>query len=86
MIQTQTILSVADNTSAKRLCASRFLEEVNVAMQGIGDIIVVAVKRQLQRELSNEKSVQRLSLYDKSVTLDAMMVLLFVLMKMPLLL
>lgn len=42
MIQTQTVLSVADNTGAKRMMCIRVLGSKRYA--GIGDVIICAVK------------------------------------------
>ncbi|MFV9511650.1 50S ribosomal protein L14 [Tepidibacillus sp. LV47] len=44
MIQTQTILNVADNTGAKKLMAIKILGGSNRKFANIGDIIVCSVK------------------------------------------
>jgi large subunit ribosomal protein L14 len=49
MIQPQTVLSVADNSGAKKLMCIRVLGGSKVRSAGIGDIIVAAVKEALPR-------------------------------------
>ncbi len=44
MIQMQSVLDVADNTGARRSCASRCWAAPSAAMRGIGDVIKVTVK------------------------------------------
>ncbi|MBN2711446.1 MAG: 50S ribosomal protein L14 [Planctomycetes bacterium] len=45
MIQTQTILDVADNTGAKRAMCIRVLGSTRRRYASIGDVIVVAIKK-----------------------------------------
>ncbi len=49
MIQSQTMLNVADNSGAKKLMCIRVLGGSKVRYAGIGDIIVVTVKEALPR-------------------------------------
>jgi large subunit ribosomal protein L14 len=49
MIQPQSILTVADNSGAKKLMCIRVLGGSKVRSAGIGDIIVAAVKEALPR-------------------------------------
>ena len=59
MIQTQTILKVADNTGAKKVMCIKVLGGSKRRYARIGDIIVVAVKEAAPRGLVKKKSVER---------------------------
>lgn len=59
MIQTQTILSVADNTGAKEVMCIKVLGGSKRRYAGIGDIIVVAVKKATPKGIVKRKSVQK---------------------------
>ena len=49
MIQTETLLNVADNSGAKKVLCIRVLGGTRRRYAGIGDIIVVAVKEAMPR-------------------------------------
>jgi len=59
MIQTQTILNVADNTGAKRVMCIKVLGGSKRRYAGIGDVIVVAVKAASPRGVVSNHSVER---------------------------
>jgi len=59
MIQVQTRLAVADNTGAKEVMCIKVLGGSKRRYAGIGDVIVVAVKKALPRGTVPGKSVQR---------------------------
>lgn len=59
MIQTQTMLTVADNTGAKRVMCIRVLGSTRRRYAGIGDVIVVAVKEASPRGAVKQKTVER---------------------------
>ncbi len=59
MIQTQSKLSVADNTGAKSVMCIKVLGGSKRRYAQIGDTIVVAVKKALPRGVVKKKSVQR---------------------------
>lgn len=59
MIQTQTMLAVADNTGAKRVMCIRVLGSTRRRYAGIGDVIIVAVKEASPRGAVKQKTVER---------------------------
>ena len=59
MIQTQTILNVADNTGAKKVMCIKVLGGSKRRYARIGDVIVVAVKEAAPKGLVKKKSVER---------------------------
>lgn len=59
MIQTQSILAVADNTGAKRVMCIRVLGGTRRRYAGIGDVIIVAVKEASPRGTVRKKTVER---------------------------
>lgn len=59
MIQTQTQLTVADNTGAKRVMCIKVLGGSKRRYAGVGDTIVVAVKEAAPRGTVKKKSVER---------------------------
>lgn len=59
MIQTQTILNVADNTGAKSCMCIKVLGGSKRRYAGIGDIIVVAIKTATARGTVKKKAVER---------------------------
>jgi len=59
MIQPQTILSVADNSGAKRVMCIRVLGGSRRRTAGIGDTIVVAVKEAAPRGTVKKKAVEK---------------------------
>ncbi len=59
MIQTQTILTVADNTGAKRVMCIKVLGGSKRRYAGIGDVIVVAVKHASPKGIVKTHSVER---------------------------
>jgi large subunit ribosomal protein L14 len=59
MIQTQSILNVADNTGAKKVMCIRVLGGTRRRYAGIGDVIVVAVKEAAPRGTVKKKTVER---------------------------
>jgi large subunit ribosomal protein L14 len=59
MIQPQSVLSVADNSGAKKVMCIRVLGGSKVRYASIGDIIVVAVKEAMPRGNIKKGSVVR---------------------------
>ena len=59
MIQTRTMLKVADNTGAKKLQVIKVLGGTRKRYAAIGDIIVAAVKEAEPRKLVKKKDVVR---------------------------
>jgi len=59
MIQPQTMLSVADNTGAKRVQCIKVLGGSKRRYAYLGDIIVVAVKSAVPRGVVKKKAVER---------------------------
>lgn len=59
MIQTQSILKVADNTGAKKVMCIKVLGGSKRRYARIGDIIVVAVKEATPKGVVKRKSVER---------------------------
>ena len=59
MIQTQSLLDVADNTGAKRVMCIKVLGDSRRRYAGIGDVIVVAVKSASARGIVKKKAVER---------------------------
>lgn len=59
MIQTQTMLHVADNTGAKRVMCIKVLGGSKRRYAAIGDTIVVTVKEAAPRGTVKRKSVER---------------------------
>lgn len=59
MIQTQTMLTVADNTGAKEVMCIRVLGGTRRRYAHIGDIIVVAVKSAAPRGTVKKKAVEK---------------------------
>lgn len=59
MIQTETILNVADNTGAKKVLCIKVLGGSKRRYAGVGDLIVVAVKEAAPRGTVKKKSVER---------------------------
>ncbi len=59
MIQTQSILAVADNTGAKEVMCIKVLGGSKRRYARIGDTIVVTVKRATPKGIVKKKSVQK---------------------------
>ena len=59
MIQTRTILNVADNTGAKRAMCVKVLGGSKARYAGVGDVIVVAIKIAAPKGLVKEHAVER---------------------------
>ena len=59
MIQTRTILTVADNTGAKRAMCVKVLGGSKARYAGVGDVIVVAVKDAAPKGLVKAHTVER---------------------------
>ncbi len=59
MIQTQTVLNVADNTGAKKVMCIKVLGGSKRRYASIGDIIVVAVKGAAVRGVVKNHAVER---------------------------
>ncbi len=59
MIQTQSTLSVADNTGAKRVMCIKVLGGSKRRYAAVGDTIVVAVKEAAPRGTVKKKAVER---------------------------
>jgi large subunit ribosomal protein L14 len=59
MIQSQTVLNVADNTGAKRVMCIRVLGGSKRRYAGVGDVIIVAVKVAAARGTVRKKSIER---------------------------
>lgn len=59
MIQTQSLLDVADNTGAKRVMCIKVLGGSQRRYAGVGDVIVVAVKKATARGIVKKKAVER---------------------------
>lgn len=59
MIQTQSTLSVADNTGAKSVMCIKVLGGSKRRYARVGDIVVVAVKQAAPRGAVKKKSVER---------------------------
>lgn len=59
MIQVQTILNVADNTGAKSVQCIKVLGGSRRRYAGVGDIIVVSVKKAVPRGAVKKKTVQK---------------------------
>jgi len=59
VIQTQTILNVADNTGAKKVMCIKVLGGSKRRYASIGDVIVVAVKEAAPKGVVKKKSVER---------------------------
>lgn len=59
MIQTQTVLNVADNTGAKKVMCIKVLGGSKRRYASIGDIIVVAVKAAAVRGVVKNHAVER---------------------------
>ncbi len=59
MIQTQSLLSVADNTGAKRVMCIKVLGGSKRRYAHVGDVIVVAVKHASPKGIVKNHSVER---------------------------
>lgn len=59
MIQTESVLNVADNTGAKSVQCIKVLGGSKRRYAGVGDIIVVAVKEAAPRGTVKKKAVER---------------------------
>ena len=59
MIQTQTILNVADNTGAKEVMCIKVLGSSKRRYAHIGDLIVISVKEALPSGVVKKKAVER---------------------------
>ena len=59
MIQTRTILNVADNTGAKRAMCVKVLGGSKARYAGVGDVIVVAIKDAAPKGLVKQHTVER---------------------------
>lgn len=59
MIQTRSILTVADNTGAKRVACIKVLGGSKRRYAGIGDVIVISVKEATARGIVKKKAVER---------------------------
>ena len=59
MIQTETVLTVADNTGAKSVQCIKVLGGSRRRYAGVGDTIVVAVKEAAPRGTVKKKAVER---------------------------
>ena len=59
MIQTQSILTVADNTGAKRVMCIKVLGGSKRRYAGVGDVIVVAVKSASPKGVVKNHAVER---------------------------
>ena len=59
MIQPQSTLNVADNTGAKSVMCIKVLGGSKRRYAGVGDVIVVAVKKAAPRGTVKKKSVER---------------------------
>ena len=59
MIQTRTILNVADNTGAKRAMCIKVLGGSKARYAGVGDVIVIAIKLASPKGLVKEHAVER---------------------------
>lgn len=59
MIQTETVLNVADNTGAKSVQCIKVLGGSKRRYAGVGDTIVVAVKQAAPRGTVKKKAVER---------------------------
>ena len=59
MIQTQTVLNVADNTGAKSVMCIKVLGGSKRRYARIGDVIIVAVKSAAPRGTVKKKAVER---------------------------
>ena len=59
MIQPQTILTVADNTGAKRVQCIKVLGGSKRRYASLGDVIVIAVKAAAPRGVVKKKAVER---------------------------
>ncbi len=59
MIQVQTILDVADNTGAKKLCCIKVLGGTRKRYARIGDIIIVSVKESTPTAVVKKGTVNR---------------------------
>jgi large subunit ribosomal protein L14 len=59
MIQTRTILNVADNTGAKKAMCVKVLGGSKARYAGVGDVIVVAIKLASPKGLVKQHTVER---------------------------
>ncbi|MCA9370848.1 MAG: 50S ribosomal protein L14 [Candidatus Peregrinibacteria bacterium] len=59
MIQTETVLNVADNTGAKRVQCIKVLGGSKRRYAGVGDTIIIAVKEAAPRGTVKKKAVER---------------------------
>ncbi len=59
MIQAQTLLQVADNTGAKEVMCIKVLGGSKRRYAGIGDVIVVAVKKATPKGVVKKKAIER---------------------------
>src|SRR5207247_9715727 len=59
MIQTQSILTVADNTGAKKVMCIRVLGGTRRRYAHIGDVVIVAIKEAEPRGTVRKKAVER---------------------------
>jgi large subunit ribosomal protein L14 len=59
MIQQQTMLTVADNTGAKRAMCIKVLGGSKRRYASVGDIVVIAIKDAAPRGLVRKKSIER---------------------------
>ena len=59
MIQNRTMLKVADNTGAKEVMCIKVLGGSKRRYAGIGDVIVVSVKKAMPRGVVKKKAVER---------------------------
>lgn len=59
MIQTQSLLAVADNTGAKRVMCVKVLGGSKRRYAGVGDVIVVVVKHASSKGVVKKHSVER---------------------------
>lgn len=59
MIQTETVMNVADNTGAKSVQCIKVLGGSKRRYAGVGDIVVIAVKSAAPRGIVKKKAVER---------------------------
>jgi large subunit ribosomal protein L14 len=59
MIQSQSILTVADNTGAKKVMCIRVLAGSRRRYAGLGDVIVVSVKEASPKGIVKKKAVEK---------------------------
>jgi len=59
MIQTQTRLTVADNTGAKQAMCIKVLGGSKRRYAGIGDVVVVSIKKAMPKGIVKRRSVEK---------------------------